>query len=56
MGSAYKCFCSKERLKVLSAGSIHPGGYDGRCRMLTRAEVERKTSQGLPFTIRLKVV
>jgi glutamyl-tRNA synthetase len=55
MGSAYKCFCSKERLKVLSAGSIHPGGYDGRCRMLTRAEVERKTSQGLPFTIRLKV-
>jgi glutamyl-tRNA synthetase len=23
--------------------------------MLTRAEVERKTSQGLPFTIRLKV-
>ena len=55
---AYYCFCSSERLEELRAeqtGLWLPTKYDGKCRHLSKEEVEEKLKAGVPYTIRLKV-
>lgn len=55
---AYRCFCSEERLTELrefqQANKLKPG-YDGKCRNLSKEEVESKIQAGEPFTIRVKM-
>ena len=56
-GNAYYCFCSEERLKNLREEQRkrkRPPMYDGKCRDLSRDEVEDKLDQGLSFVIRLR--
>lgn len=57
-GKAYRCFCSPERLENLKESQYAAGKmskYDGQCRKLDNAEVERKLKEGIPFAIRFKV-
>lgn len=57
-GSAYRCFCTAERLTALrktQQAQKRPTGYDGLCRALEAGEVEEKLLARTPFTIRLKV-
>ncbi|WP_202620949.1 glutamate--tRNA ligase [Pseudoflavonifractor sp. 524-17] len=53
-GYAYRCFCDKERLESLH-GADGLGGYDGRCRNLSQAEIDEKLAQGVPCVIRQKI-
>lgn len=55
---AYYCFCSSQRLDELRAEQESlklPTKYDGKCRYLSKEEVEANLKAGLPYTIRLKV-
>lgn len=57
-GLAYPCFCSEHELAIsrktqLAAG--HPPRYTGRCRSLSRADVEARFAQGAPATLRFRV-
>ena len=57
-GKAYRCFCSPERLENLKESQYAAGKmskYDGQCRELDDAEVEKKLKEGVPFAIRFKV-
>ncbi|MYB19615.1 MAG: glutamate--tRNA ligase [Holophagales bacterium] len=55
-GSAYRCFCTRERLDEMRrenrARQRFPG-YDRRCRDLPVAEAERRAAAGESHTIRL---
>lgn len=55
-GSAYRCFCTRERLDEMRrenrAEQRFPG-YDRRCRSLSSAESERRAAAGEPHTVRL---
>jgi len=56
-GNAYYCFCSEERLNNLREEQRkrkRPPMYDGKCRELSKDEVEDKLNEGLPFVIRLR--
>ncbi len=53
-GAAYYCFCTKDRLEKLHEEDA-TGGYDRRCRNLTKEEIERNLSAGIPFVIRQKM-
>ncbi|RUP43341.1 hypothetical protein BC936DRAFT_137322 [Jimgerdemannia flammicorona] len=55
-GSAYRCFCTPERLQHVRDAAREAGrdsSYDRRCLLLSRQEVEENLSQGMPFTVRL---
>jgi nondiscriminating glutamyl-tRNA synthetase len=56
-GSAYRCFCSEDRLEQVRARQIErkeTPRYDGKCRSLTPQESDvRATSE--PFVIRMKI-
>ena len=57
-GHAYRCFCTSERLDQMRAEQRRnklPSGYDGRCRDLDAAAVERQLGEGVPQVVRLKV-
>jgi glutamyl-tRNA synthetase len=59
-GSAYRCFCSEERLAQLrqeqeQAKMAHGSGYDRHCRALDPGEVGRRLAAGTPHVVRLKV-
>lgn len=49
-GGAYYCFCDKRNV---TDGGI--GKYDGRCRRLSKEEVEQKLAEGVPYVIRQKI-
>ncbi|BAT71858.1 glutamyl-tRNA synthetase [Thermosulfidibacter takaii ABI70S6] len=54
----YPCFCSKEQLELdkkvlLSQGK--PPRYVGRCRNLTKEEIEKRIKAGEPYCWRFKV-
>jgi glutamyl-tRNA synthetase len=55
-GMGYPCFCTRERLDALreeqKAKKLN-FGYDGRCRSLSKAEVDRRRSAGEAHVIRL---
>jgi len=55
---AYYCFCSKERLEEVrnqQRAEKIPPKYDGHCRNLTGAEIEKKLAEKQNYVIRLKV-
>ena len=55
-GKAYHCFCTKEELEAQrkAAENVKSGfKYDGRCRKLDAAEVQRRLAAGTPASIRL---
>ncbi|CAO3670669.1 unnamed protein product [Umbelopsis ramanniana] len=55
-GSAYRCFCSADRLKSVrerSAKAGKPMAYDRHCLSLSPEEVEKKMEAKEPYTIRL---
>ena len=54
LGSAYYCFCTKERLEELHDNDS-VGGYDRHCRNLSSEEVEKNLKAGIPFVIRQKM-
>lgn len=54
-GHAYYCFCTKERLEKLHEDGDIGTGYDRHCRNLSKEEVEKNLSDGIPFVIRQKM-
>ena len=58
-GSAYKCFCTPEKLEAereaQKAAGIAAPQYVGTCRNLTAEQVAEKEAAGLPHTLRMKV-
>ncbi len=57
-GTAYRCFCTPERLAELRRAQRarkEPPGYDGLCRGLLPEEVEEKLASETAYVIRLKV-
>lgn len=55
-GNAYYCFCTRERLEALRAAQTaakEPSMYDGRCRNLSKEEVELQKKDS--HVIRLKI-
>lgn len=54
-GNAYYCFCSPEALDARRQERLArslPPRYDGRCRQLSPAEIERNRSAGTPAAVR----
>jgi glutamyl-tRNA synthetase len=57
-GKAYRCFCTREELDAQRTRAEAAGvgfRYDGRCRGLPAAEVERRVDAGAPSTIRFRM-
>ena len=57
-GHAYPCFCTVEELEEERKKAEEKGvpyRYSGKCRALTREEVESLKESGKPYTIRFKV-
>ncbi|HPN81939.1 MAG TPA: glutamate--tRNA ligase [Spirochaetota bacterium] len=54
-GHAYRCFCTPERLEAMREAQKSDTRYDGHCRSLPQAEVQRLMDAGLPSVVRLKV-
>ena len=57
-GSAYKCFCTKERLDEVRKQqqlAKMPTKYDRHCSDLSVEEVEKKVAAGEPFVVRMKI-
>jgi glutamyl-tRNA synthetase len=56
-GTAYRCFCTNDRLAQLrlqqEAEKREHKGYDRTCRGLARAEADANVAAGMPFTVRL---
>lgn len=55
---AYYCFCTPEELRNMREYQIlagQPPRYSGKCRQLSRGEVEKKLKAGIPAIVRLKV-
>jgi glutamyl-tRNA synthetase len=56
-GHAYRCFCTRERLAQMHDEQMKRKDtrhYDGRCRLLTRAEAEARAVAGEKYTVRFK--
>ncbi|MDA1046867.1 MAG: glutamate--tRNA ligase [Verrucomicrobia bacterium] len=57
-GSAYRCFCSSERLSALRSEQMankETPRYDGHCLSLDLEEAESHASGGTPYVVRLNV-
>lgn len=57
-GEAYHCFCSAERLEEMrqkQQENKEAPKYDGRCRNLSKEEVEQKIKNGESYVIRQKI-
>lgn len=57
-GHAYPCFCSQERLdeaRKKAKSQSEAFVYDGTCRELSQAEVQRRMDAGEPYVIRFRV-
>ncbi|RMF06346.1 MAG: glutamate--tRNA ligase [Candidatus Neomarinimicrobiota bacterium] len=58
-GTAYRCFCTPERLQeVIAAQKRNHStfiGYDRHCRDLSREEVQAQVQKGTPSVIRFKM-
>ncbi|MBP1747047.1 MAG: gltX [Deltaproteobacteria bacterium] len=56
-GSAYKCFCPKEKLEDARRASLdkgEPPRYDGRCRSLSQEELNNFEREGRSYVVRFK--
>ena len=57
-GHAYPCFCTPEQLEEERRKAQEKGvayRYSGRCRNLTKEEVERLKAEGKPYAVRFRV-
>ncbi|XP_071509201.1 nondiscriminating glutamyl-tRNA synthetase EARS2, mitochondrial-like [Diadema antillarum] len=57
-GSAYKCFCSSQRLDLLRKAAIRNGEtprYDNKCRQVLPDEADKHSREGKSHVIRLKL-
>ena len=57
-GKAYPCFCTPEELEAerkAAAAEHRPQAYTGKCRYLSKEEVEENLAAGKPFAVRLKI-
>ena len=57
-GSAYRCFCTEDRLAVMRArqsAAKLPPGYDGHCRNVAKDESDRRARANEKFVVRMKV-
>ncbi|MDP2685480.1 MAG: glutamate--tRNA ligase [bacterium] len=57
-GTAYKCFCTKERLDILRKNQEKnkmPTGYDSYCANLSEDELKEKLDNSEKFVIRFKI-
>lgn len=57
-GTAYHCFCTKDRLEKLREEQMankQDLGYDGHCRNLSKEEVAEKLASGVESVVRLKM-
>ncbi|MEI8216958.1 MAG: glutamate--tRNA ligase [Eubacteriales bacterium] len=57
-GSAYYCFCSKERIEKMKEEQISKGEnskYDGHCRSIPLKEARARVAANEPHVIRLKL-
>ncbi|GJM13064.1 MAG: glutamate--tRNA ligase [Pseudohongiella sp.] len=57
-GSAFRCFCTSERLDELRKQQMQDKGqlgYDGHCLSLSEAECESKCANGEEHVIRMKI-
>ncbi|MFA6032588.1 MAG: glutamate--tRNA ligase [Myxococcota bacterium] len=57
-GSAYRCFCTSERLdqvRAVQEKAKQTTKYDRHCRQMSASEAERLAEAGTPHVIRLKV-
>jgi len=55
---AYHCFCNAKELEEMRKQAESQGQmpkYSGKCRGLSKEQVEEKISQGLPYVIRMKI-
>lgn len=58
-GHAYHCFCTEEELKAKNEQALaekRDPQYDGKCRNLSHAEVEKRMSAGEEAVIRFKAL
>lgn len=56
-GVAYKCFCPKDTLEDMRQASLDKGvapRYDGRCRELSREDIENLERKGKPYVVRFR--
>ena len=56
--AAYRCFCTAEELdqrRKEAEARKENFGYDRRCDMLPRVDVERRLAAGVPFAVRFRV-
>lgn len=57
-GSAYRCFCTKERLEHLRQEQKKNKqffGYDGCCRNLSEETIQQYLAEDRPFVVRIKI-
>jgi glutamyl-tRNA synthetase len=57
-GSAYKCFCTKERLDEMrreQTARKEPTHYDRTCLRLSLEEIERNLQEGKPYVVRIRM-
>ncbi|XP_057329003.1 probable glutamate--tRNA ligase, mitochondrial [Microplitis mediator] len=57
-GSAYRCFCTEQRLNLLRKEALKARlipKYDNRCRYLDKSDVDEKLKNGLDHCIRFKL-
>jgi glutamyl-tRNA synthetase len=57
-GTAYRCFCTQTELaerRAAAEANKESFKYDRRCDRLDKAEVERRVTAGVPFTLRFRV-
>lgn len=57
-GKAYRCYCTPEELEADKKRAVEAGDiprYSGRCRHLTRAQIERFEAEGRPSVVRFIV-
>ena len=57
-GYAYRCFCTQEELEAereKAKKEGRPYRYSGKCRHLSKEEIEKNLKEGKPYTIRFRV-
>ncbi len=57
-GSAYYCFCTPDRLAEMrknQEAEKKPTGYDRKCYLLSKEEINQNIENGVPYVIRFKV-
>ncbi len=56
-GNAYRCFCTREEVETRRAAGANPAGwkYDGRCRLISKADSDARAAAGEPFVVRCAV-